>query len=202
MAFDDTRLPVNIEKGAVGGPQFRTTVVTLAGGAEQRNQNWSRVRAMYDIAYGVDHAASYQALVNFFYGCRGKARGFRFKDWADYKATDVVLGVGTGTLATFQVIKVYDDGVNAYSRKITRLVAGTLVVKVAGVVKATPADYSVNSAGLITFAGGHIPVAAAQVTASFEFDVPVRFDTDHLPVMIENEDAIQITSVQLLEIIE
>jgi uncharacterized protein (TIGR02217 family) len=37
--------------------------------------------------------------------------------------------------------------------------------------------------GLITFTTA--PAIGVQITADFEFDVPVRFDTDHMAVTIE-----------------
>lgn len=37
--------------------------------------------------------------------------------------------------------------------------------------------------GVITF--GTAPAAGVDVTAAFAFDVPVRFDTDHMVVTIE-----------------
>jgi uncharacterized protein (TIGR02217 family) len=37
--------------------------------------------------------------------------------------------------------------------------------------------------GLVTF--GAAPAAGVEVTADFAFDVPVRFDTDHMVVTIE-----------------
>jgi len=37
--------------------------------------------------------------------------------------------------------------------------------------------------GTVTFST--TPAAGVQVTADFEFDVPVRFDTDHMAVTIE-----------------
>ena len=45
--------------------------------------------------------------------------------------------------------------------------------------------WSVNvTTGLITFTTA--PAAGVEVTADFEFDVPVRFDTDHMAVTIES----------------
>ena len=37
--------------------------------------------------------------------------------------------------------------------------------------------------GLITFTTA--PAAGVEITADFEFDVPVRFDTDHMAITIE-----------------
>ena len=46
------------------------------------------------------------------------------------------------------------------------------------------AGWSVDTTtGLVTF--GMPPALGVEVTADFEFDVPVRFDTDHKAVTIE-----------------
>ena len=44
--------------------------------------------------------------------------------------------------------------------------------------------------------------AAVAVTAGFEFDVAVRFDTDELPVTLDIERLGSITSIPLVEIVE
>ncbi|GFY65257.1 uncharacterized protein TNIN_37591 [Trichonephila inaurata madagascariensis] len=53
MSFTEIRFPENISYGSAGGPEFSTDVVTTHNGCEQRNVNWSRARARYNIAYGV-----------------------------------------------------------------------------------------------------------------------------------------------------
>ena len=60
-----------------------------------------------------------------------------------------------------------------------------MTVAVAGVEQTAGTDYVVNTtSGLVTFLAGHIPPAAASITAGFEFDVPWRFDTDKLEVNV------------------
>ena len=44
------------------------------------------------------------------------------------------------------------------------------------------------------------PGAGVVITAGFEFDVPVRFDTDTLDVTLDIERLGSITSIPLLEI--
>jgi uncharacterized protein (TIGR02217 family) len=94
MAFHDTRLPVDVERGALGGPGFKTTVTPLGSGKEQRNIDWARTRAEFDIGYGlmdqdsVILEATIDSLLAFFYTREGKAHTFRFKDWSDFKIGD------------------------------------------------------------------------------------------------------------------
>ncbi|MBL9057735.1 MAG: DUF2460 domain-containing protein, partial [Rhodobacteraceae bacterium] len=52
MAFDEVRFPDAISRGARGGPQRRTQIVTLASGDEERNASWANSRRAYDAAYG------------------------------------------------------------------------------------------------------------------------------------------------------
>ena len=52
--------------------------------------------------------------------------------------------------------------------------------------------------GLVTFATP--PLAGSWLTAGFEFDVPVRFDSDELPVTLDLERLGSITSIPLIEI--
>ena len=52
--------------------------------------------------------------------------------------------------------------------------------------------------GVVIFAAA--PGAGVAVTAGFEFDVPVRFDTDMLDVTLDIERLGSITSIPLLEI--
>ncbi len=55
-----------------------------------------------------------------------------------------------------------------------------------------------STTGVITFATA--PGSGAIVRAGFEFDVPVRFDTDLLDVTLDIERLGSITSIPLLEI--
>jgi len=62
-----------------------------------------------------------------------------------------------------------------------------------------PSGWSVDTTtGVVTFSAA--PGAGVAVTAGFEFDVPVRFDTDALDVTLDLERLGSITSIPLLEI--
>lgn len=198
-AFDDVRLPEEIEQGSQGGPQFQTTIITLSTGFEQRNVDWPSQRCVYDISYGVLNRTDYQDVINFFYARQGRARGFRFKDWSDYRAdTPQAIGTGNAVTTTFQLVKNYPSAAG-YVRKITRPVSGTVAVSLNGVNQ--PSGWTVNlSTGLITFAVA--PGVGVAVTATFEFDVPVRFDTDRLSIVMQTRDAVSISSCPVVEIRE
>lgn len=88
MSFVEVQFPSDISYGATGGPMFLTDVVATVSGHEQRNSKWSQARARYNVASGVKTETQWQALIAFFRARRGKAVGFRFKDWGDFKAVN------------------------------------------------------------------------------------------------------------------
>ena len=85
-------------------------------------------------------------------------------------------------------------------RAITKPVAGTVSIAVAGVVKSAAAYTIDHATGLVTFAPAHIPVSGAAVTAGFIFDVPVRFDTDKLEVSLQGVQHGAIANIPVVEI--
>jgi uncharacterized protein (TIGR02217 family) len=79
--FHEVRFPDNIAYGATGGPEFATTLVVTGAGHEQRNVNWAEARGRWDVRSGLKKQAQIDELIAFFRARRGKAYGFRFKDW-------------------------------------------------------------------------------------------------------------------------
>jgi uncharacterized protein (TIGR02217 family) len=140
-------------------------------------------RGRWDVASGLKKQAQIDELIAFFRARRGKAYGFRFKDWTDYKATGQLLGTGDDALIQFQLVKHYPSGSVIEVRTITKPVAGTVKIYLDGIEQLS--GWSVDTTtGLVTF--GTPPALGIEVTADFEFDVPVRFDTDHMAVTIES----------------
>jgi uncharacterized protein (TIGR02217 family) len=83
-------------------------------------------------------------------------------------------------------------------RPIAKPVAGTVKAAVAGVALA-PAAFAVDTAtGLVTLVTA--PAAGAAVTAGFEFDTPVRFDSDRIDVTLESFNAARLGAVALVEV--
>ncbi|WP_444453254.1 phage distal tail protein, Rcc01695 family [Rhodobacter capsulatus] len=206
MAFHDIRFPDAISRGARGGPERRTQIVELASGAEERNASWANSRRRYDVAYGIRRADDLAAVVAFFEARNGRLYGFRFKDWADFKSclpsqipgpTDQAIGTGDGSTTQFQLTKRYSSGAQSWTRAITKPVAGTVTIALNGVPQ--PSSWSVSpTTGLVTFATA--PAAGAAITAGFDFDVPVRFDTDTLDITLDLERLGSIPSIPLTEI--
>ena len=133
MTFHEVRFPDDIAYGATGGPAYSTSVVATASGYEQRNMNWSAARGAWDVSSGLKKPSQLDLLIAFFRARKGKAYGFRFKDWTDYKATGQLLGTGNGANKVFQLVKIYASGAGSETRTITKPVLGTVKPYLAGV---------------------------------------------------------------------
>ena len=196
MAFDEVRLATKIELGAVGGPEFRTEVVVTGGGHESRNAAWTYPRGRWDIAPGIQGATDLRDAVAFFYARQGRARGFRFKDHTDFQVIDgVIIASAAGGETSAQAVKIYASGAVSFVRTLTKIVSGTFSAKKNGIAFGA-ATVNVNT-GVISFPA---LTAGEQVTASFEFDVPVRFDTDHLPIRQVTHLRDQVQPIPIIEI--
>ena len=210
MAFPTYRLPPDVEEGAQGGPEFATVIQESVSGQEQRVKVWAKCRAKYDIGYSVLHSddpvGSYRAVLSLFYAHNGRFRPFRFKDWGDYQADGTSFGVGTGSATAFQLSKTYDPplillntpGSFTYTREIY-LLATTPVIKVNNVTQTVTTDYTIGATGLVTFTSP--PTNGHALTWTGEFDIPVRFDVDYLPVNLNVNSIAEIGSIPLREVI-
>lgn len=192
-AFDDVAFPLALGREAEVTPTFSTSVVTSAGGRETRNVAWAQARTRYDVGPGVRSEADMATLLAFYRARHGAARGFRLRDPFDAAANDEAIGTGDGVTRRFALVKHYGDTV----RRITRPVAGSVTMRVGGV--GTQA-FTVSAGGVVTLDSA--PVAGAAVTASFAFDVPVRFAEDQLSVARTTFLAGAAPSVPLIEVRE
>jgi uncharacterized protein (TIGR02217 family) len=209
-SFHDVRFPTGISRRASGGPERRTDVVALASGHEERNSRWAHSRRRYNAGYGIRTLDEVHAVISFFEERRGRLHAFRWKDHADFKSgppqstpdpADQLIGTGDGVTASYQLIKSYGAGATAYVRPITKAIAGTVRVAVDGEEKSAGVDFTVDAqTGIVTFLPGAIPEAAEPVTAGFEFDVPVRFDSDLMTINLDAFAAGQIPDIALVEV--
>lgn len=206
--FHDVRLPLSLALGASGGPERRTEIVTLASGLEVRNSPWAGSRRRYDISGAVRSLDDVHSLLSFFEARRGALHAFRFRDFLDHKSTypslavtptDQPLGVGDGEKADFQLLKAYGDEAGAYQRAITKPIAASVRVAVDG--QELIDGYSVNLlTGIVHFQAP--PALGAALTAGYEFDVPVRFETSRIEASLEAHKAGRIGQVALIEVFD
>ena len=208
MNFHEIRFPASLSFGSVGGPERRTDVVTLASGFEERNTPWAHARRRYDAGIGLRSLDDIAELIAFFEARRGQLYGFRWKDWSDFKSCkpsdkprydDQVIAIADGETRAFQLIKSYRSGDVVYHRPIKKPVEGTVRAAVQSDEQQDGIDYTVDvTTGIVTF--DRPPLANVEISAGFEFDVPVRFDTDRINVSVASFRAGQVPDVPVVEV--
>jgi len=208
--FHDVLFPLDVALGASGGPERVTQIVTTATGREERNTRLADSRRRWDAGYGVKTLAALADVVAFFEERRGRLYGFRWRDRIDHASCapgavpgplDQVLAIADGATASFALVKTYGALHAPYARPITKPVAGSVRVAVNGVEEAEGTAFEIEAAsGAVRFLPGHEPPAGAVVTAGFQFDVPVRFDTDFLELNLSAFAAGEIPRIPVIEI--
>lgn len=208
MSFHDIRFPASLSLGAVGGPERRVEIVTLANGHEERNAPWAHSRRRYDAGMGLRSLDDVATLVAFFEAREGQLHAFRWKDWSDFKSCqpsgevtgeDQVIGAGDETTASFQLVKNYASGDSVYVRPIRKPVAGTVQITVSGEPQEEGVDYTLDTTtGIVTFV--HPPDIQAVIRAGYEFDVPVRFATDAIRTSMASFNAGEVPDVPVIEV--
>jgi uncharacterized protein (TIGR02217 family) len=177
-AFIETQFPPRIALEAEGGPGYSTTVVAAANGAEQRNRNWAQARLAWQVGHVPKLETEWAPLLAFFRVVAGRATGFRFKDWTDFRVAlaEGLLqpldaagqpvgtpGLGYG-VPSYQLVKRYQFGATAEDRLIRKPVANSVTLQQAGsgVVFGAGAGQAAldTTTGIVTF----VPAASQSVS--------------------------------------
>lgn len=208
MAFHEVQFPTSLSFGSLGGPQRRTDVVALANGFEERNTPWAHSRRTYDAGLGMRSVDDLHRVIAFFEARMGQMHAFRWKDWSDYRTgslrteiafDDESIAIGDGVTAAFQLVRNYTSGAQTYKRPIRKPVAGTVRAGVEQDEFLDGVEYEVDPVtGIITF--DHPPDLGMEIFAGFEFDVPVRFDTDRILTSMAGFEAGQVPDVPVIEV--
>ena len=206
--FHEVRFPLDVSRGARGGPVRLTDIVTLASGREHRNARWLHSRRKFDAGYGIKSFAALASVVAFFEERRGRLIGFRWRDQLDWNSAlasaaplpyDQRIATGDGVRTVFQLVKTYGGTHAPYERPIRKPVAGTVRVAVGPTELLAGAFTVETTTGLVTLAVAPGPGVA--VMAGYDFDVPVRFDVDELDVELSAFEAGQIPRIPLIELV-
>ncbi|MEX0969564.1 MAG: DUF2460 domain-containing protein [Paracoccaceae bacterium] len=208
MNFHDIRFPASLSFGALGGPERRTEIVALANGFEERNSPWAQSRRRYDAGLGMRSLDDLAEAVAFFEARQGQLYGFRWKDWTDYKSCapseqpgpqDQLIATGDEVQTVFELVKRYTSGGHSHKRRITKPILPSVSIALDGDELIEGEGFSVDyTTGLVHFTDA--PPLGAPITAGFEFDVPVRFDTDRIAVSYAGFEAGEIPAIPVVEV--
>ena len=205
--FHDVLFPVRLAFGARGGPRRQVDITTLSNGHEVRNSSQSLSRRVFDVGTALKSKADIYEILEFFEARHGALYAFRFKDPMDHRsaniaetvsAQDQTIGEGDGNKREFQLIKTYKDSFGQQIRPITKPVQGSVIIAING---QETTDFTLNPlSGLVTLSAA--PQAGAVISAGFEFDTPVRFDSPSLDISLDVFGAGEIPSIALIEVLD
>jgi uncharacterized protein (TIGR02217 family) len=205
MAFHNVTLPDGFEYRSISGVGFSTIVQETSSGHEFRVARQAQGRHRFRLSKALQTPAEAAAVKAFALGRRGSLHSFKLKDWSDYTTatdgisaatiSDVVIGTGTGSLTTFQLIKVYDSaGAAPYQRTISLPTTGSVLVSVDGIASTA---FTVSADGEVVM--NVAPLAGQIVRAGCAFEVPVRFTASVDEWAQLQADAFQVWSIPTLD---
>lgn len=212
MAFKEVRLNIYISYDSQSGPSYKTSVIELPSGAEQRIGWWTTGRKQWKIKKELLSRADILELETFFRTMKGKLHGFRLRDWLSYKQVDAPMGVIDNTHGQMQFL--YSESVTS-STEIQKVTKPVLAADVEN--DSTQFDYSPDitlkrdgspwtsggnwtidrNTGIITYASsqnGHT------ITWSGSYDWPVRFDSDEAMFHREGLDIHDWSDISMIEL--
>ncbi|TDB26379.1 hypothetical protein ATCM_01075 [Stenotrophomonas sp. ATCM1_4] len=190
--FIDTRLPECVAYGFQGGPEWNTAIVELDNGGEVRNGQWRYPRMRYSAAFNNLSAAGQREVMAAFYAARGRLYAFRFNDPLDNVAKAEPIAPAIGTTDAVQLTRTYRLGPESATRRIQAIVTA-VIRNSAGTAVAGSLD---AGKGLFVPA---LAWADDDYTWSGEFDVWVRFDSDHNAFTLGDLDA-HSADIELVEV--
>lgn len=119
------------------------------------------------------------------------------KDYCDFKVKKQQIGKGDGATKEFQLVKIYQDSLAPYIREISRPLDKTVTIY---------SDEGAIVPKAINLKTGTITLSdalseGAELFASFEFDVPVRFEKDSFQYSFNEDGTISLDDVRLVEVV-
>ncbi len=207
MFIETPRFPDAIAARAVFGPEWSTQKGRNLSGKEFRNQLWSSALRKGTVGHDIQDQSEFNALLDFFNVVEGETYGWRFKDWSDFSVTsdrgrlgnlDCTSAKSTGTgSATYQLFKRYvnsaNQSQNPKDRIIFKPVSGQVSIYRGGSLQAFGGGAGQiacdTTTGTITWVSS-FPGSGEVLSWVGQFDVPCRFDTDHMAAvthLINNE---------------
>jgi len=206
-SFHDVRLQDVLRVGGGGSAEYSTQLMTTASGFEHRNARWAGPRRRYEVHIGTRPISELRALQTFFLERCGRLHGFLWRDFIDYRSRGLLSPRGNDqpmkrmtpdgrVWAFFKGLR--DESQTKRVRRIFKPLAAS--VKVAHNRRSISSDQYVVHAvhGLIAFRSGYYRTESVQ--AGFDFDVPVRFDTDRLEIRMVTDLAGTCEPIPLVEI--
>ncbi len=186
--------------------QFTTEIVTAASGFEIRNARRAMARRHYILESGPIALSEGQKLSAFFNTRRGRQFGFLLRDWMDeHSGNDAAINNDAPLLPiadavnSFALIKTYASETGDIQRRIFKPRRDGFKLSAHGRALQIDKDFTLDTVrGRVTMTENNYH--AADLSAGFYFDTPVRFDSDRLEIERLEGDMVRIRAVPIIEL--
>lgn len=212
MSFKEVRLDIKISYESEGGPTYKTSIIELPSGQEFRRSWRANGIKKWRIKKELLTRLDVKYLETFFRTMRGRAFGFRMRDWNSYIAVDEPVGLLTNTTGQLQ-IRFLEPVTNSVEiQKITKPVLSANIdnntsslsyspdisLKRNGVAWASSGNWTLDrTTGIVTYNASQ---AGQTITWSGSYDWPVRFNTDEAMFQREALDIHDWSDISLIEL--
>ena len=194
--FYDIVFPESISMKSSYIIEYNTIINKSKNGNELRISNYDYPLLSYNVINDIKTKKELEDIINFFKLVKGRAYGFKFKDWLDYKVINQNIAVADGEQKDFQLIKTYNINNKLQTRKITKPKQVSIFINNQNITTNISINYE---NGIITF--NTPPEKDTIISASFEFYVPVRFDNDKIEIVMKNEKVGEIKDLKIVELL-
>lgn len=218
-------LPRNVAYGHVSGPQTNADIVTTTSGYRHTNNLWDQYIRRLTLSFNSRIPVN-AGIILAVYEAVGVVDTFLQRDHGDWNTTDGdmrlkggageaaitkddqpmqntvdLTEVGDGSTTTFQLTKKRIKNTATHLRLIIKpqMTSPVPLVALDGVLKATPADYTIAAGtGICEFTGA--PGVGVVPTWGAAFFIPVAFVTPKFSQQITQIDIHQILNLELTEV--
>lgn len=201
-AFVNMQFPDGILVGAEFGPEYLTEVARAPSGVTMRNEEYDEPLRKFSVDKSLtDDEDKFKTFLQFWSRARGKSNTWRIRDLSDFHVLDTE---GVFTLVggnNYQLIRRWNYAGADMDTTIILPRSGSLVVKRGVDVLEEGVDWSTNytvPSGVIAILDG----GGAPTSWSGQFDILARFDTDRLPLVIQNADVRRVFLSRNIPIVE
>ena len=194
--FYDIVFPESISMKSSYIIEYNTIINKSKNGNELRIPNYDYPLLSYNVINDIKTKKELEDIINFFKLVKGRAYGFKFKDWLDYKVINQNIAVADREQKDFQLIKTYNINNKLQTRKITKPKQVSIFINNQNITTNISINYE---NGIITF--NTPPEKDTIISASFEFYVPVRFDNDKIEIVMKNEKVGEIKDLKIVELL-
>jgi len=196
LNFHKIKLPSYLATQAVGSPMFATSLASTASGREARLADRTKAVQKYTISSCRLSGQQFEEFNAFFRARMGMQFSFLMRDYADCSLRDQALTPQPSDPTRFEIVKTYQDQLNPYERRITKVALGSVQLHAGGLDVRAIIDHD---NGLVTL---EQPLQAEQrLIINATFDVCVRFCSDHFKYQMDQCGSVTIDELELVEVL-